>query len=285
RNVPILAQNENGPCPLLAIANVLLLRGSIEIHPDRPQVGYEELVALVGDYLLVANSQLSFNEEVQANQAQNLSDCMSQFPTLRRGLDVNVRFSGCQEFEYTQEHIVFDLCRVRILHGWVVDKQDKEVCFFLYNSYFSVVSRIVREGLVAQSFLSKSASQLTYLGLVELHSTLGDNELCAFFRNNHFSTLYKMEGQLYVLVTDLGYLHEQAVWESAAAGPRNFRDARPCCDGGEQFRIFKKSCATGWPRPRALAARAQHSRQRCHTSPQADGVSGSMTSSLNIPRN
>jgi hypothetical protein len=27
RNVPILAQNENGPCPLLAIANVLLLRG------------------------------------------------------------------------------------------------------------------------------------------------------------------------------------------------------------------------------------------------------------------
>ena len=34
-------QNENGPCPLLALANVLLLRGGIEIHPDYPEVTFE----------------------------------------------------------------------------------------------------------------------------------------------------------------------------------------------------------------------------------------------------
>ena len=28
REVPIVLQNQNGPCPLLAIANILLLRGS-----------------------------------------------------------------------------------------------------------------------------------------------------------------------------------------------------------------------------------------------------------------
>lgn len=94
RNVPILAQNENGPCPLLAIANVLLLRGSIEIHPDRPQVSYEELVELVGDYLLTSNQHASASAELSANHAQNLSDCMAMFPTLRRGLDINVRFTG-----------------------------------------------------------------------------------------------------------------------------------------------------------------------------------------------
>ena len=93
RNVPILAQNENGPCPLLAIANVLLLRGSIDVHPDRPQVSYEELVELVGDYLLTSNQGANladFSAEVAANHAQNLTDCMALFPSLERGLDVNV---------------------------------------------------------------------------------------------------------------------------------------------------------------------------------------------------
>lgn len=73
--------------------------------------------------------------------------------------------------------------------------------------------RIVREGLVVQEFLATTASQLTFLGLVELHSTVHENELCAFFRNNHFSCMYKRDGELFVLITDLGYLHEQAVWE------------------------------------------------------------------------
>lgn len=31
--VPILCQNENGPCPLLAIGNILLLQSNISIHP------------------------------------------------------------------------------------------------------------------------------------------------------------------------------------------------------------------------------------------------------------
>ena len=33
--------NENGPCPMLALANVLLLRGGIEIHPDYSEVTFE----------------------------------------------------------------------------------------------------------------------------------------------------------------------------------------------------------------------------------------------------
>ena len=39
--LPILMQNENGPCPLLALANVLLLRGGIHIHPDYSEVTFE----------------------------------------------------------------------------------------------------------------------------------------------------------------------------------------------------------------------------------------------------
>ncbi len=44
---------------------------------------------------------------------------------------------------------------------------------------------------MAQQFLEESASQLTYHGLCELMSKLGEGELAVFFRNNHFSTIYK----------------------------------------------------------------------------------------------
>ncbi|CAJ0767075.1 6886_t:CDS:2, partial [Entrophospora sp. SA101] len=53
RKLKVITQNENGPCPLLALCNVLLLRGDIEIKPyDRPTVTYDFLVELLGDYLL-----------------------------------------------------------------------------------------------------------------------------------------------------------------------------------------------------------------------------------------
>ena len=38
REVPIALQNENGPCPLLAIANVLLLRNQIKLPANAPDV-------------------------------------------------------------------------------------------------------------------------------------------------------------------------------------------------------------------------------------------------------
>ena len=38
--------------------------------------------------------------------------------------------------------------------------------------------------------------------------------MCVFFRNNHFSTLYKCNGTLYQLATDLGFKDAQEiVWE------------------------------------------------------------------------
>ena len=50
---------------------------------------------------------------------------------------------------------------------------------------------LMSKSLVAQNFLEESASQLTYHGLCELVLNMKDNELAIFFRNNHFSTIYK----------------------------------------------------------------------------------------------
>ena len=67
---------------------------------------------------------------------------------------------------------------------------------------------------MAEQFLDESASQLTYHGICELNAGMKEGELAVFFRNNHFSTIVKMGGVLYLLVTDQGYLHERnVVWE------------------------------------------------------------------------
>ena len=69
-------------------------------------------------------------------------------------------------------------------------------------------------GLVAREWLERSASQLTYHGLSRLHQRVVEGELCIFFRNNHFGTITKHSGELYLLATDIGYLDEPLVmWE------------------------------------------------------------------------
>ncbi|KAI7854024.1 hypothetical protein BDC45DRAFT_509624 [Circinella umbellata] len=62
KDVLIITQNENGPCPLVAICNVLFLRGDLEIRPpDREMVTFEYLIERLGDYLLNHGPNTSSN--------------------------------------------------------------------------------------------------------------------------------------------------------------------------------------------------------------------------------
>ena len=68
---------------------------------------------------------------------------------------------------------------------------------------------------MAEQFLDESASQLTYHGICELNAVMEEGQLAVLFRNNHFSTMVKQGGVLYLLVTDQGFLHQgDVVWES-----------------------------------------------------------------------
>lgn len=49
--VSIVTQNENGPCPLIAVMNVLLLRGAMEID-EQPCITHNELLHMLSDYLV-----------------------------------------------------------------------------------------------------------------------------------------------------------------------------------------------------------------------------------------
>ncbi|XP_069339534.1 ubiquitin carboxyl-terminal hydrolase MINDY-2 isoform X2 [Eulemur rufifrons] len=238
-NTPIITQNENGPCPLLAILNVLLLAWKVKLPPMMEIITAEQLMEYLGDYMLDAKPK-EISEIQRLNYEQNMSDAMSILHKLQTGLDVNVRFTGVRVFEYTPECIVFDLLDIPLYHGWLVDPQIDDIVKAVGNcSYNQLVEKIisckqsdnselVSEGFVAEQFLNNTATQLTYHGLCELTSTVQEGELCVFFRNNHFSTMTKYQGQLYLLVTDQGFLtEEKVVWESLhnVDGDGNFCDS------------------------------------------------------------
>ena len=307
--MPILLQGSNGPCPLLAICNILLLRGHIFIHEDMPSVTFSHVVTLVATRILESNppSRTETDAEAANRQAQ-LDDAISLLSVLARGLDVNVEFcprsslgtetrNPCLGFEYTREFTPFDMCAIDLVHGWLADPQDAEttrvltglsynhaverlvafrslvaspvptstqvpplspangvpppysdvVCNKASSSSLHLVSggdvvpsaaaesghvpltpsagsargamespttRTLHEGGVIDRFLDTTASQLTYYGLLKLHSYLKDEQLVVFFRANHFNVMVKHSGKLYLLVTDEGYREEnEVVWE------------------------------------------------------------------------
>lgn len=223
---PIITQSANGPCPLLAIMNILFLQWKVKLPPQKEVITSDELMAHLGDCLLSIKPQEK-SESLQLNFQQNVDDAMTVLPKLATGLDVNVRFTGVSDFEYTPECSIFDLLGVPLYHGWLVDPQSPEAVRAVGKlSYNQLVEKIiackhsgdtslVTEGLIAEQFLETTAAQLTYHGLCELTAAAKEGELGVFFRNNHFSTMTKHKGHLYLLVTDQGFLQEeQVVWES-----------------------------------------------------------------------
>lgn len=222
----IITQNENGPCPLLSIVNILLLRGKLSLPEGCEVISAEQLLEYLADLLLSLPSPKVTTDQRVLDFQHNMNDAIAILHKLQTGLDVNVKFTGVEHFEYTPECIIFDLLGIRLYHGWLVDPQTEAAVAVGSNSYNQLVELIISNrsnqdsasvsmALVAQQFLEESASQLTYHGLCELNSALSDGELAVFFRNNHFSTVHKSGTELFLLVTDQGFLHqENVVWET-----------------------------------------------------------------------
>ena len=58
--VQIVTQNENGPCPLLAIANVLILSKRIAIPSIQECITANQIMEYIGDYILSSGPQVIF---------------------------------------------------------------------------------------------------------------------------------------------------------------------------------------------------------------------------------
>lgn len=268
----ILLQNENGPCPLLAAANALLLKGVIEL----PSRCVRNSVASLEDVANVLANRAMQNHQTEAHFVDEL---MHHIPKLQYGMDVNPKFTdGCTGYEYTSELTAFDMLRVRLVHGWLADPEHDETYTAVGNKTYNELvewiikgneagteveklqkemdllqvrqaslvakevsdespqgtveaaivqedmvkiqakydelSELATQGSLMQNFLEATSHQLTQYGLHVLHEQIHEDELVVFFRNNHYGTLTKRNGMLYILVTDLGYCNAPAiVWE------------------------------------------------------------------------
>jgi len=247
----ILLQNENGPCPLIAMANILALRGHISLEAPKQRISVDEVVKRIVSFM----KQQATNEE-ETKQVEDLGKLLQE---LQVGMDVNFGFTACDSFEPTKQSKVFQFCNLRMLHGWLADPQSREGQIIGNLTYNDVTLKLVtlqeeiskplnpssttantntnsnsnsneppkpeekkederkftrEEGDIVSDFLAFTCSQLTEYGLGKLSDTLQEDELVVFFRNNHFTTLTKHNGLLYNLVTDIGYERERnVVWD------------------------------------------------------------------------
>ncbi|KAH3760314.1 DUF544 family protein [Pelomyxa schiedti] len=226
RRTHIILQNENGPCPLIAICNCLLVRGEITLQPRE---GVSQIVtadqmceALMNKMLQQASLKGAGGAGAEVEEAvMRVSAIADQLPKLQGGLDVNFSFTSIDDFEPGGQIDVFGLSGVRLVHGWIVDPSaGAELARALAGQrYNDVVSRLVTESdqpltHAIHAFLQDTGNQLTNAGLGALRHAIAEDEVVVLFRNNHFSTITKHAGELYSLVTDVGYERERnIVWE------------------------------------------------------------------------
>lgn len=125
RQCMILCQNQNGPCPLLAIANVLILQDVIHFNADRQVINLHALSEIVANAFVERGlSQGNESESRKGSKQQQLDSALNMIPSMGRGLDLNVCFSSVNSFEFTEGISVFDALDIPLLHGWVLDPQD-----------------------------------------------------------------------------------------------------------------------------------------------------------------
>ncbi|KAH7106298.1 DUF544-domain-containing protein [Auriculariales sp. MPI-PUGE-AT-0066] len=217
----IICQNLNGPCSLISLCNVLILRGTIAIEPpERTSVSYEYLSALLADVLVRTHGG--------TDDETGLSAALGALPKTAHGMDLNPSFTSADAFRPSGdggELKLFSLADIILLHGWLADPDSAEYDIVArFGDYDSAVNAIVeadytsegrvvggeaeadfsqldkmsedhkrklQEALTLRAWIDSSSSQLTYYGLFALSSSVKPGQLAALFRNSHLSVLYK----------------------------------------------------------------------------------------------
>lgn len=149
----ILLQNINGPCPLLAAANALLLRGVITLSSECIRNGVastDDVVNMLANRALLRSQQQSSSKSSNQqgnNHEYHLNEVLSILPQLQHGMDVNPQFTSPQSIEYTHNLAALDLLGVELVHGWVLDPQDVDTCAVVEErSYNELIELVVVGG-------------------------------------------------------------------------------------------------------------------------------------------
>jgi hypothetical protein len=230
RNSSILIQNANGPCPLLALVNALVLTtppsettALIEALSYREQVSLGLLLDAVFDELT------SGRRGDVTQELPDIGDLYSFLITLHTGMNVNPRFIASNEaeqgmvapqpgtFEMTKEMRLYSTFGIPLIHGWLPKRGDEAYLAFqrqksaqsyedAQNMQFhaeELEAKLHAEGLsdeeqdvftdviAIREFATAYPTQLSDYGLEVFKQWIKPGQVVILFRNDHFSTMYK----------------------------------------------------------------------------------------------
>lgn len=231
RTSPILTQNLNGPCPLLALVNALILSTPANTETALIETLRTRETVSLGLLLDAVFEELMSGRRGDAAQALPDVDELYKFLlALHTGLNVNPMFVPDRDattgntaltnraggFENTQDMKLYRTFDIPLMHGWLpepgseaynafnrvaksyetsqyVQFQEEELDAKLQTgeSLTADEQQMFTDIHVIKEFLNRWPTQLTDHGLKVMRDTLKDGQVAILFRNDHFSTLCK----------------------------------------------------------------------------------------------
>lgn len=266
----ILIQNENGPCALIALVNVLVLDPILKdnttelrelLRRSDKYVDLNELLQVIASIILKVTDDIEkeditgshTNDEEIADEGgdSHISEILSLLPSLQDGMNINPIFDG--NFKDSPGLYLFKLLGVKLVHGWVLtddtegtsdlSKLSYDEALNMYTEASELSTKndkdrnskdisLLKKVNTLKTFIRDSSTQLTPAGVIHLNKSLNNNSFAVLFRNDHFSTLIKKDDMLYTLVTDVGYRKQNTiVWETLLS-----------IDGSLNFFVDHKFC-------------------------------------------
>lgn len=239
QKTPILLQDQNGPCPLIALVNTLLLAADIEFRTtgllDNPQIALSEsssgvrelLQRHVGGEVLLLDLLTCLGDtllEIPLVEPEVVKRLLDSLPLLHTGLTVNPNVTTGRFPPQDLAATIFGAFGLNFVHGWVhqpgeLDEALEEVILRLQTfdalQDFMLTTGESESRGIAQ-WLDQNSSQLTHHGLTVMDTRMEPDTVAIFFRNNHFSTVYKGDNNdFYLLLTDTVFTKRpNFVWQS-----------------------------------------------------------------------
>ncbi|KAI4912969.1 hypothetical protein J4E85_010944 [Alternaria conjuncta] len=228
---PILTQNLNGPCPLLALVNALVLSTPARLDTALVETLRTRETVSLGLLLDAVFDELMSGRRGDAAQAlPDVSELYKFLLALHTGLNVNPMFvpdsntpdaqstltSRAGAFENTQDMKLYRTFNIPLMHGWLPEAGSDAYAAFSRVAASYETSQFVQfqeEELNAKlgageslnedeqqmftdihaikEFLMRWPTQLTDHGLKVIRDNLQPGQVAILFRNDHFSTLCK----------------------------------------------------------------------------------------------
>ncbi|XP_077928589.1 ubiquitin carboxyl-terminal hydrolase MINDY-1 isoform X4 [Halichoerus grypus] len=218
---PIITQSSNGPCPLLAIMNILFLQWKVKLPPQKEVITSDELMAHLGDCLLSIKPQekseglqLNFQQSPEAVSAVgklSYNQLVEKIITCKHSSDTNLVTEGLiaeQFLESTAAQLTYHgLCEL------TAAAKEGELSVFFRNNHFSTMTKHKSKPYVLSLPSMGQESEVLSQEGNGIKWKKERSLALQGFRPAPRPT--GSRGHLYLLVTDQGFLQEeQVVWES-----------------------------------------------------------------------